>query len=171
MDLITRPWLQEEMHLSFGKQQHHCLTQQTDDHDQSDQNSLQKEYPESLVGNENQYGYVAAVEYEIALTEEVTFTPIAEVAYLDNAGGIDNADTTFVTAGTSLGYGNWSASAVYQNRRTDDGTNTVTDHVMDFGVGYAFDIGLEVSAGYRIAEEDNVDNQGLGLLVGYIIEF
>ncbi len=122
-------------------------------------------------GNENQYGYVAAVEYEIVLTEEVTFTPIAEVAYLDNAGGIDNADTTFVTAGTSIGYGNWSASAVYQNRRSDDGTDTVTDYVMDFGVGYAFDIGLEVSAGYRIAEEDDVDNQGLGLLVGYVIEF
>ncbi|MBE7638416.1 porin [Sneathiella sp. P13V-1] len=122
-------------------------------------------------GDENQYGYVAAVEYEIGLTEEVTLTPIAEYAFLDNAGGIDDADTRYITAGVALGYGNWTVSTAYQNRRADDGTNTVTDYVADFTVGYAFDFGLEMSAAYRRAEEDNIDSQGLGILAAYTIEF
>jgi len=122
-------------------------------------------------GNENQYGYVAGAEYEIAVNDAVTLTPLVEFAHLENAGGVDGDETQYATAGISLGYDNWTISTTYQDRSTETGGTDVDDYVYDFTVGYAFDFGLEVAAAYRAAEEDNVDSQGLGVLVGYTIEF
>jgi len=122
-------------------------------------------------GNENQLGYVVGAEYEFAVTEEVTLTPVVEFAHLENAGGVDGDDAQYATAGIALGYDAWTISTTYQDRNTETGGTDVDDYVYDFTVGYAFDFGLEVAAAYRAAEEDNMNSQGLGVMVGYTIEF
>jgi opacity protein-like surface antigen len=122
-------------------------------------------------GTENQIGYAIGGEYEIALTEEVTLTPLAEYVYLDNTGGIDGNDSKYLTAGVSLGYGSWSASTSYQSRKTDVAGTETSDFIADLTIGYAFDFGLELAGGYMIAEDAGVDSQGFGILAAYTIDF
>jgi len=122
-------------------------------------------------GNENQLGYAIGAEYEIALNEDFTLTPIAEIAYLDNAGGINGDNTLYSTIGATLGYGSWSFTSSYQRRDMESGGTDTNDYFADATVGYEFDFGLFVAAGYRFAEEDGVDSRVLGVLANYTFEF
>ncbi len=122
-------------------------------------------------GDEAQRGYVFGLQHEFELGEDVSLTPLAEYAYLDNFGGIDGDSAQFMTAGVALGVGPWTLSTTYQDRDTEVGSDKFDDYVADVTVGYAFEFGLEVAAGYRIGEEEGTDSQGFGVFAGYAIEF
>lgn len=122
-------------------------------------------------GDSNQLGYAFGVEYEIPLNDDFTLTPIVEIAYLDNAGGIQNDDKLYTTIGATLGYGSWSFTSSYQRRDIESGSSDTNDYFADATVGYEFDFGLFVAAGYRFAEEDGVDRRDVGILANYTFEF
>ncbi|WP_373087233.1 hypothetical protein [Sneathiella sp.] len=122
-------------------------------------------------GNSRQYGYVASAEYAFTVNEDITIAPIVEYAYFENAGGIDDDTAAYLTAGAALNYQKWVLSSTYQQRNTETGGVDTDDYVVDVTVGYLFDMGLGVAAAWRVAEEDNVDSRGLGLLVSYAIDF
>lgn len=122
-------------------------------------------------GDQSQLGYVAAVQYSHKITDDVTLTPLVEYAYLDNAGGVDGDSAKYLTGSLGLEFGKWAASATYQRRDTETGGADLNDYVAALTVGYTFDIGLGLSAAYRFAEEENVDNRGLGVRAEYVIEF
>ena len=122
-------------------------------------------------GDSNQLGYVFGIEYEIPLNETFTLTPIAEIAYLDNAGGIKSDDALYSTIGATLGYGSWSFTSSYQRRDTESSGGDTNDYFADATVGYEFDFGLFVAAGYRFAEEDGIDRRDVGVLANYTFEF
>ncbi|MCG8491573.1 MAG: DUF481 domain-containing protein [Sneathiellales bacterium] len=122
-------------------------------------------------GDEAQLGYVAAVQYSHEISDGVTLTPLVEYAYLDNAGGVDGDSARYLTGALGLEFGKWAAAATYQRRDTESGGADTDDYVAAFTLGYSFDFGLGLSAGYRFSEEDNVDNRGLGVMAEYVIEF
>ncbi|MZR29143.1 hypothetical protein [Sneathiella litorea] len=122
-------------------------------------------------GNDRQLGYAIGGEYAFNIGEDVTLSPMAEYVYFDNYGGIDNDTAKYFTAGLALNYENWAASSTYQLRDTEVGGVMTDDHVVDLTVGYVFDMGLGVAAAWRSAEEDNIDSEGLGLLLSYAIDF
>ncbi|WP_169570012.1 hypothetical protein [Sneathiella limimaris] len=122
-------------------------------------------------GDTNQLGYALGAEYEIQLNDEFTLTPIGEIAFLEDAGGVSGDDIFYGTAGATLGYNNWSFTTSYHYRDTDSGGTSVEDYYADATIGYEFDFGLFVAAGYRFAEEDDVDSRILGVLINYTFEF
>ncbi|OUR77561.1 hypothetical protein A9Q83_10505 [Alphaproteobacteria bacterium 46_93_T64] len=122
-------------------------------------------------GTTNQLGYAAGAEYEIPLNEDLTLTPLFEVAYLDDAGGIKGDNTLYTTAGLTLGYGNWTATSSYQRRDIESAGGDTDDYIADVTLGYEFDFGLGISTGYRFVEEGGVDSRVFGILAAYTIEF
>lgn len=121
--------------------------------------------------NDRQLGYAIGGEYAFNIGENLTISPMAEYVYFDNYGGMGNDTAKYFTGGLALNYENWVASTTYQLRDTEVSGVTVDDYVVDLTVGYVFDMGLGVAAAWRGAEEDNVDSEGLGLLLSYAIEF
>ncbi|PHQ69644.1 MAG: hypothetical protein COB93_07545 [Sneathiella sp.] len=122
-------------------------------------------------GDKNQLGYVFGGQYEISVSDAVTLMPLAEIAYFDNAGAINGDTATYVTAGLGLTYDQWFGSATYQRRDTETGGVDNDDYIAAFSVGYAFDIGIEVTAGWGIAEEENIQRETLGFAAYYAIDF
>ena len=122
-------------------------------------------------GDSRQLGYVIGAEYAFNIGEDVTISPMTEYAYFDNSGGISDDTAKYLTVGVALNYENWVASTTYQRRDTDTAGVTTDDDVIDLTVGYEFDMGLGIAAAWRVAEEDNVGSNGLGLLVSYAIGF
>ena len=122
-------------------------------------------------GNDRQLGYAIGGEYAFNIGDNVTISPMAEYVYFDNYGGVGDDTAKYFTGGLALNYENWVASTTYQLRDTEVAGVATDDYVVDLTVGYVFDMGLGVAAAWRGAEEDNVDSEGLGLLLSYAIEF
>jgi hypothetical protein len=122
-------------------------------------------------GTDRQNGFATGADYQFNVTDTISATPLIEYVYLDNNGGIDGDTAHYLSAGVGFEYGAWNASAMYQRRDTETGGTDVDDYVADLSVGYTFENGIGIAGGWRFAEEGNIDNQGLGLLVSYAIEF
>lgn len=122
-------------------------------------------------GTTNQLGYAIGAEYEIPLTGETTLTPLFEVAYLNDAAGIEGDNSLYATAGLTLGYGNWTATSSYQRRDIESAGGDSDDYIVDATIGYEFDFGLGIAAGYRFVEEGDVDSNVMGVLAAYTFEF
>ncbi|MBL4667096.1 MAG: hypothetical protein JKY04_06940 [Sneathiella sp.] len=122
-------------------------------------------------GTTNQLGYAAGLEYEIPLNEDIALTPLFEIAYLKDVGGIEGDDTLYSTAGLTLAFGSWTATSSYQRRDIESAGGDTDDYIADVTLGYEFDFGLGVSAGYRLVDESDVNSQVLGILAAYTFEF
>ncbi|MEH6405207.1 MAG: hypothetical protein V7750_17670 [Sneathiella sp.] len=122
-------------------------------------------------GDKNQNGYVVGAEYSFNLTEEITATPLVEYAFIDNAGGIDDDETQYITAAFALNYGGWDAAATYQHRDTETAGDDFNDYVAALTVGYTFENGIGISGGLREADEEGVESSTAGVLLSYAIEF
>lgn len=122
-------------------------------------------------GDDRQLGYVIGLEYAFDLGENIAISPLAEYAYFDNAGGVKDDTAKYFTAGVALNYENWVASTTYQRRDTETAGVDIDDEVIDLTVGYVFDMGLGAAAAWRVAEEEDIDSKGLGLLLSYAIDF
>lgn len=122
-------------------------------------------------GDSRQMGYVVGVEYAFDIGENIAIAPLAEYAYFDSAGGIKDDTAKYFTAGIAMNYKNWVASTTYQRRETKLTSANTDDFVIDFTMGYVFDMGLGVAAAWRVAEEEDISSKGLGLLVSYAINF
>ncbi|MEH6545358.1 MAG: hypothetical protein V7701_02950 [Sneathiella sp.] len=122
-------------------------------------------------GDDRQLGYVIGLEYAFDIGENIAIAPLAEYAYFDRAGGVKDDTAKYFTVGVAVNYENWVASTTYQRRDTEAAGVGTDDDVIDLTVGYVFDMGLGVAAAWRIAEEEEIDSKGLGLLVSYAFEF
>jgi hypothetical protein len=121
---------------------------------------------------DDQLGLAAGLFGSFDLTERVTFEPIVEYVYLQNAGATV-ADTDYLTVGGAVLHGPWNVSLSYTGRNMDPntaGTADVEDHLFQASTGYAFENGLTADFGYRFAEEGRVDTHILGLLFTYELE-
>ncbi|MFC4272334.1 hypothetical protein ACFO8N_12600 [Sneathiella chungangensis] len=118
-----------------------------------------------------QLGYAIGAEYAFNIGDDLTISPMTEFVYFDNYGGTDGDTAKYITAGIALNFQNWVASTTYQRRDTKLAGLSSDDHVVDFTIGYDFDMGLGVAAAWRGAEEDGVQSEGLGLLLSYAVDF
>ncbi len=112
-------------------------------------------------------------EWGLAVTDEVTVTPLVEYVYFDNAGGTDGEERDYLTGSLLLEYGNWNAAVAYTNRDISaaPGAQDADDFQFQLSAGYAFEIGLSLDVGYKINESANVDTSTVGALLAYSYEF
>jgi hypothetical protein len=118
-------------------------------------------------------GFVAGLSSSFELMPDLSLEPLVEVAHLRHAEGADQ-DRTYITLGAALVSGPWNFALSATNRETDTDDPDLTDssdQLFQASVGYAFDFGLGIDAGYRYAREAGIDTHGVGVLLSYSIEF
>jgi hypothetical protein len=118
---------------------------------------------------EDEEGAAAAVYGGIALAEDAALLPIAELALqLDDEGGRD--DSAYATLGAALEWEDWTLALAGTWRRTrlDEGGHEDAT-LAQVSLGYGFDIGLGVEAGYKRESEAGSSTDVFGFLVGYCL--
>lgn len=125
-----------------------------------------------LPGEADEKGFVIGVEYETEITPELAATPILEYAHFFDAGGIDGADGDYFTAGVEFSLREWHAVGLFATRAVDIASAPdVDDNMIEFSLGYEFDFGLGIDAGWRFLDRDGADSQTFGALLSYRREF
>jgi hypothetical protein len=127
-----------------------------------------------MVGVDAERGLAAGLQQTFAAGPDGAFeiTPLLEIVHFTDADGTPGQDRTYLTAGIGGAWKNWNAGAVYTNRTTTmSGAPDADDNLFAFSVGYAFEFGLAVDLGYKIAEEADVTSHTLGGVAGYVLEF
>lgn len=103
---------------------------------------------------------------------EVEVLPFVEYVYFDNADGVDGADRHLLTTSLQLVWKNWNLALSRTSRNTDvAGASDADDELNQISIGYEFEFGLAVDVGWRIAEEDDIDSEILGILFAYNLSF
>ena len=122
---------------------------------------------------EDEDRFAIGAEWGLAVSDDVTVTPLVEYVYFDNAGGTDGEERDYLTGSLLVEYGNWNAALAYTNRDTSaaPGAQDADDYQFQVSAGYAFEIGLALDVGYKINETANVDTSTLGALLAYSYEF
>lgn len=113
--------------------------------------------------------FAVGIEYAIGVAEGFDVTPMMEYARINDAGGVTDDDTTYITTGVGATYGPWNVAVAYAER--DQNTVAANDGVFQFSAGYAFDFGLGVDVGWRSGDEGGEDKQTVGVLLSYGFEF
>lgn len=122
-------------------------------------------------GSGDQNGVVLGANYTMELSDTYELTGLAEWASISNTEG--NDDTRYLTTSLVLNIDdNWNVAASYTGRTTNiEDEGDMDDNLFQLSAGYAFENGFTVDAGYRWAEEDNVESNGVGALIAYSYEF
>lgn len=120
------------------------------------------------VAHAAEYGLALTVEWAIALGEELTLTPLAEVVHLWNAQGMRGVDGDIVTLAAALDYQGWNLALAYSGRFRDAGAD---DWLFQLSLGYRFSFGLEAAAGWLAFDEAGERSETFGLWAGYTVAF
>ena len=128
---------------------HLGAVQMTTDHLEDDEGNVLAEDDETRA--------VAAAEFAVA----DGLTALVEYAHFSNFGGEKDIDAQVFTVGGMMEFdGGWYAAASYTSR---DPEEAPADAQFQVSGGYVFDNGLELSAGWKWVEEENVQSRILGL--------
>ena len=120
----------------------------------------------------DEYRVVAAVEWGVEITEDLSITPLLEYVHFWNAGGLGSQDRDYVTASTLFEYQNWNLALAYTGRFIDDDAGEdFDDFQVQVSAGYTFDFGLSADIGWKFSEEENVETQIFGTFLAYSLEF
>ncbi len=121
-----------------------------------------------LPGEADEKGFVIGLDYATSITPELEATPILEYAHFFDTGGVDGADGDYFTAGVRFGFREWQAVALFANRAVDIASaRDIDDNMLEFSLGYEFDFGLGIDAGWRFMEQGGADSQTFGVLLSY----
>ena len=116
-------------------------------------------------------GFAIAGVYT-AQVRELEIVPFVEYVYFDDADGVAGATRDLLTTSLALYWRGWNLALSRTGRDTnlpDDAE--IDDELFQASVGYEFDFGLTVDAGWRIAEEEDIDSEILGCLATYTLTF
>lgn len=121
------------------------------------------------LGSEN--GFVAGVAQEAKLASGLLLAFTGEVAHFDNFGGtLDSA--TYFTPGLALGGEHWHGELSGTVRRINfDVGGGQTDLLAQASVGYTFDNGIDLSAGYAFVRAENIRSHVVGVRLSKTFEF
>lgn len=126
--------------------------------------------------DQDAYGLGAAYSWEV--NEDLSFTPMVDwvrshdvIGFTDGASVAGSRNDT-ITTGLGVAYGPWFGS-VTQGWRNIDGAGALNseDDFTQVSVGYAFDMGLSVEAGWLDQDNGGVDSTTFGAVVAYGWEF
>lgn len=116
-------------------------------------------------GADDETRAVAAAEFSPA----EGLTALVEYAHFSNFEGVKDIDAKVFTVGGMMEFdGGWYAAASYTAR---DPKEAPTDAQFQMSGGYVFDSGLELSAGWKWVEEEEVQSRILGLFAVHSWEF
>lgn len=119
---------------------------------------------------DDENGFVGGVYGEIEFQDDVVLAPVAEIVYLDNADGLDQS-RLYLTTGVRIGFGQWNVSVSNTVRSTDADDpllESPDDDLLQASVGYEFDNGIGIDVGYLRLDEDQIESNGIGILIGYV---
>lgn len=118
---------------------------------------------------EHEDSVAIAVHTTVDLGQGVSFSPLVEYVHQDNAGGtVDDRD--FLTLAGQVDWMGFNLALAWTGRDTDNGTND-DDFQVQLSAGYAFDSGISVDIGWKIAEEAGIKTETVGALAAYTVEF
>ncbi len=116
-----------------------------------------------------EHGVVIGVLYEKDIDEDITASTILEAAHFVDFDGAREVDATYATIGIGLEYMGYTASSSYSGRFIDDPVRNLNDSVAQVSIGYGFDNGLGLEAGYKFGDEAGQGSHTFGLLLAYEI--
>jgi hypothetical protein len=103
------------------------------------------------------------------LGQGVAISPLVEYVHQENAGGASD-ERDFLTLAGQVEWNGFNLAVAWTGRDTDNGTDD-DDFQVQLSVGYAFDFGISVDIGWKIAEEAGINTETVGALAAYTIEF
>lgn len=122
-------------------------------------------------GETTETGLAGALRYAFKLGA-VGVEPLMEYATFSDRNGVPGTDSDYLTMALRFTYGQWNAALSRTSRMTrTEGMDDINDSLAQVTLGYAFASGINVSAGFRQAEESGVTNDTLGVLVDYTPTF
>jgi len=123
-------------------------------------------------GTADETGMAAALAWETKLGGDVTLAALVELASFDDFGGIAGADRTYLTPAVQLSRGAWNLALAHTRREVQTpGAPDADDWQLQASLGYAFDFGLGVDAGWKRLRESGVRTDTLGVLLTYRFAF
>lgn len=118
---------------------------------------------------EDENSVAVAAYTTIEVSPGVNLFPLVEYIYQDSAGGAgDRRD--FLTLAGQAEWKGFNVTVAWTGRDTSDGTGD-DDFQLQFSAGYAFDSGVSIDIGWKIADEAGIKTETLGALAAYNIEF
>ncbi len=129
-------------------------------------------------GTARQSMLAAGLQYQVPMPKGWKLVPLAEyvrIWHVDGDPAGVRQDRTLVNAGLALGWQKWTLSGVMGWRNTDapsDGSADATrDRLTTVSLGYEFDFGLELQAGWARTRVAGDTTQTLGALATYRYRF
>ena len=119
-------------------------------------------------GGRDEYGYVVGLTYAFTPHEDVDVEILSEYVYQWGAEG-ERQNRHYYTQSGAVYWKRWNLAISSTLRHLHDGGSR--DYLLQASVGYEFEMGLAIDAGYRYVREDGIENDGLGALVSYTVEF
>ncbi len=110
---------------------------------------------------------------ELDLSDDLTFSPMAEVLYRDGADG-KNQDAVSAVLSLSFEDGPWVYGTSYSHRHLIDHANNddmTDDNEAQLFASYYFDSGAYIDFGYQFLSEDGEAQNAVSFAVGIPLEF
>lgn len=125
-------------------------------------------------GTRRQTMVAVGAQYLIPLGGDWSVNPMAEYVGMRDVGGAVGGiaqDRSYFNVGAALNWGGWQASAVYGLRNTEGGPTAPRDRLYTVSLGYTFDMGLSLSAGWARQRIDGLVADTVGGIVAYGYKF
>lgn len=120
---------------------------------------------------DDEMGLVAGLLWSGDLDEEFALDLIGEIAFFDNAAGVDGDDLRYITLGAGLSFGDWNIALANTWRDLSSPLGDTDDSQFQVSAGYAFTDELSLDFGYKHVREASIDSDVVGLLFAYAFSF
>jgi hypothetical protein len=123
-------------------------------------------------GGDDESRFAIAAEYAIAVTDDLSITPLVEWVDFHDADGTDGTNRDYLTGGLGLSYGSWNLAFAGTRKETETGLGAKTnEEQVQVSIGYAFEFGLGVDVGWKRTRNDGIDTDTAGTLLSYTVAF
>lgn len=127
--------------------------------------------PQNQLADERRY-VIAGTWDPLDLGGGVSVAPLIEYARLENARGFRNRSESYLTGSLDFSFDQWNlaiASTLWDVETTSG--SDVRNHQSQVSVGYTFENGVTLEAGYRFLDEDDETSSTIGVALNYEIPF
>ncbi len=122
-------------------------------------------------GQTQEKGYAGALTRAFALGT-VAVRPLLEWVGFTDRNGTPGTDVTYLTTGASFNWRRWNLALSRTARDTETTNSGNTDDTLaQVSAGYALDDSLNLSLGYRYAEESGIETDIYGAQLNYRVTF
>jgi len=118
---------------------------------------------------ENEDSFAVALFTTMDLGQGIAFSPLLEYVHQENAGGASD-ERDFLTLAGKADWNGFNLAIAWTGRDNNNTTGD-DDFQAQLSAGYAFEIGLSVDIGWKVAEEAGIKTSTLGALAAYKIGF